>query len=165
MVTDSNSMSPVAAAGENVRPAEENRPVGPSSVVDTLLDVLVEALPYVEFSLTDPAYKAGAVQKMVTKMRKAIALAEGKESKLTDKEKLPDRQRQILNYIALRKNKIFSALPMGWECSREMMTEAMACVRAGWLEHRNEGFGDEFRLTDAGRAVLAQSQEGSDVGV
>ncbi|MGH2343402.1 hypothetical protein ACRC7T_18205 [Segnochrobactraceae bacterium EtOH-i3] len=127
------------------------------------LDVLVEALPYVEFSLTDPAYKAGAVQKMVTKMRKAIALAEGKEPRLTDKEKLPNRQRQILNYIALRKNKIFLALPMEWECSKEMMAEAAACVRAGWLEHRNEGFGDEFRLTDAGRAVLAQSQEGADV--
>lgn len=42
------------------------------------LDVLVEALPYVEFSLADTAYKAGAVQKMVTKMRKAIALGEGR---------------------------------------------------------------------------------------
>ena len=139
------------------------------------LDVLVEALPYVEFSLTDPAYKAGAVQKMVTKMRKAIALGEGKEPTLTDKAKLPDRQRQILNYNALRRNNIFSALPMECECSecersecersKEMSAEAAACVRAGWLEHRDGWCGVEVRLTDAGRAVLAQSQEGADVGV
>lgn len=40
-----------------------------------LLEALIEALPYVECAEDDPAYKAGAVAKVVKNMRAALAKA------------------------------------------------------------------------------------------
>lgn len=42
---------------------------------DELLNALVTALPYVESAESDPAYKAGAVAKVVAQMKAAIAKA------------------------------------------------------------------------------------------
>lgn len=43
---------------------------------DEFMDVLTLALPYVEAAETDPGYKAGAVAKMVARMKAAIAKVE-----------------------------------------------------------------------------------------
>lgn len=44
-----------------------------------LLEALIEALPYVECAEDDPAYKAGAVAKVVKNMRAALAKARQSE--------------------------------------------------------------------------------------
>jgi hypothetical protein len=39
---------------------------------DRLREIIIEALPYVEAQLDDPAYKKEAVRGMVNRMRKAV---------------------------------------------------------------------------------------------
>lgn len=43
-----------------------------------LLEALVDALPFVEFAETDDGYKPGAVRTVSTRIRAAIAKAEGR---------------------------------------------------------------------------------------
>lgn len=45
-------------------------------VIEDLIDAILEALPFVEDAMADPAYKKGAVKKSVNKIRKAIEVAE-----------------------------------------------------------------------------------------
>lgn len=44
---------------------------------ERLLEALTLALPYVEMAIEDQVYKAGAVDRMVKKIKDAIKLAEG----------------------------------------------------------------------------------------
>lgn len=44
--------------------------------IDLLMDSLIEALPYVESEIGNPAYKAGAVAKVVARMQAALVSGE-----------------------------------------------------------------------------------------
>lgn len=51
--------------------AGQSQPTSDASRAD-LIDLLAQALPYVEEAASDPAYKAGAVGKLVRAIRAAI---------------------------------------------------------------------------------------------